>query len=60
MTKINYSISRFDYKKEIDVLRFISVLSVILFHLDVEYFKGGFSNCYGFSWQGKKTEKYSG
>ena len=42
MTKINYSISRFDYKKEIDVLRFISVLSVILFHLDVEYFKGGF------------------
>ena len=42
MTKINYYINRFEYKKEIDVLRFISVLSVILFHLDVEYFKGGF------------------
>ena len=42
MTKINYYINRFEYKKEIDVLRFFSVLSVILFHLDVEYFKGGF------------------
>ena len=30
------------YRKEIDGLRAISVLSVIFFHLNIQYFKGGF------------------
>ena len=31
-----------DYKEHVDGLRAVAVISVILFHLDIELFKGGF------------------
>jgi len=33
---------KLQYRKEIDGLRAIAVLSVIFFHADFEYFSGGF------------------